>query len=187
MILVENIIIYFLFTVILLCIILMIYAIIYNHFQEYIIRIHEAEAEIDNTLRSKYDLINKCVSIIKGNMDVEKEKDFLDSVIKMRHMKLSNFDFDRKLVELNHRLIEICEEHSEEFHNEEIKKLNKSINDIDNTLTSLKEYYNEHISKYNKLIRIFPTNLVATICKYKEKLYFDRKDMNDEEYEDFKL
>ena len=165
----------------------MVYAIIYNYFQEYIIRINEAEAEIDNTLRSKYDFINKCVSIIKGNIEENKEKDFFDNVIKMRHMKLSNFDFDRKLVELNHRLVEIYEEHNGKIDNDEIKKILKDITDKDNTLASLKEYYNKNISKYNRLIRSFPTNIIASICKYKEKLYFDRKDMNDEEFEDFKL
>ena len=40
---------------------------------------------------------------------------------------------------------------------------------------------------YNSLLKKFPSNIVAIFCKYKEKLFFDRKDMNDEDYDDFKL
>lgn len=49
------------------------YATIYNKFQEYIIRINEVESMIDTYLRNKYDLINKSIPIIKGNIKSEKE------------------------------------------------------------------------------------------------------------------
>ena len=48
-----------------LCIIIIIgilsivFVAIYNHFQDYIIRINEAEVNIDATLRKRYDLVNK--------------------------------------------------------------------------------------------------------------------------------
>lgn len=180
----ENIVIYFLLTIILVCIILIIYTIMYNHFQEYIIRINEVEAEIDNTLRSKFDLINKYISLVKKDDANENEKELFDSFIKLRHLKLSNFDLDRKLIEINHKLLEIS---PQEEDIEEGKKIQKSISSKDNSLEALKTYYNNNISKYNKLVRIFPTNIVSGICHYKEKLYFDRKNMNDEDYEDFKL
>ena len=34
---------------------------------------------------------------------------------------------------------------------------------------------------------MFPTNIVAKINKYKTKLFFDMKDMSDNDYNDFKL
>ena len=70
---------------------------------------------------------------------------------------------------------------------EEIKKISKQLKEIDEKLATFRDYYNDNISKYNKLVRNFPTNIVALVCKYKEKLFFDRKDMSDEDYEDFKL
>ena len=39
----------------------------------------------------------------------------------------------------------------------------------------------------NSLLKKFPSNIIATFGKYKEKLFFDRKDMNDDDYDDFKL
>lgn len=59
--------------IVLACAIAVFYATIYNKFQEYIIRINEVESMIDTYLRNKYDLINKSIPIIKGNIKSEKE------------------------------------------------------------------------------------------------------------------
>ena len=71
--------------------------------------------------------------------------------------------------------------------NEEIKKIGNELEEIDIELENLRKYYNENITIYNKLIQTFPTNIVATISKYKERLFYDRKDMSDDDYNDFKL
>ena len=55
------------FIILVICIIVGLYTVMFNKIQDYIIRINEVEASIDNLLRNKYDTINKCVSIIKGN------------------------------------------------------------------------------------------------------------------------
>ena len=70
---------------------------------------------------------------------------------------------------------------------EEIKKIKKQIDDIDIKVDNSIDYYNDNITTYNTMIKKFPSNIVATFCKYKEKLFFDRKDMSDEDYDDFKL
>ena len=69
----------------------------------------------------------------------------------------------------------------------EIKKIRSQINDIDLKLDNQIDYYNENITIYNTLLKKFPSNIIANLSKYKEKLFFDRKDMNDEDYNDFKL
>ena len=79
------------------------------------------------------------------------------------------------------------EEYPEIEKSTEIKKIKGQINEIDLKLDNEIDYYNENISIYNSLLKKFPSNIVATVCKYKEKLFFDRKDMNDEDYNDFKL
>ena len=47
------------------------YASTYNKYQDYIIRINEAEANIDSTLRKRFDLLNKSISLIKGTCGIE--------------------------------------------------------------------------------------------------------------------
>ena len=44
----------------------------YNHFQDYIIRINEADENIDSVLRKRFDLLNKSIGIIKANIDKDR-------------------------------------------------------------------------------------------------------------------
>lgn len=175
--------------IIVMCILIGIYITYYNKLQDYVIRINEVEAILDNNLREKYDNINKCVSLIKSNdnIDEKKDKKMFEDIVRLRTKKISNFDLDRKLVEANNNFISLKEKYKELKENKEIIKISKKIEEIDEAIIVNREYYNKNIAEYNKLVAIFPTNIVARICKYKEKLYYDRKDMSDDDFNDFKL
>ena len=89
-----NIVMYTLIVFIVICIILIWIINTYNKYQSYIIRMNEAEAEIDTILRKRFDLLNKSIGIIEENT---KEKSVLEIINKLRSKKLSNFDLDRQL------------------------------------------------------------------------------------------
>lgn len=171
--------------VVVVCIVSIFYATVYNKFQDYIIRINEVESMIDSNLRSKYDLFNRAIPIIKSN--IPKDREIFGEVVKLRSRKLGNFELYRVLVRTSNELSGLKEEFPDIEKSTEIKKIMSQINDIDLKLDNEIEYYNENISIYNSLLKKFPSNIVATFCKYKEKLFFDRKDMSDEDYNDFKL
>lgn len=175
--------------IIIICLIAGIYMYLYNSIQDYIVKINEVESIIDSNLRGKYDSINKCVSIIKSDDSICKEldKNIFEEIVKLRNRKISNFDLDRKLIDANSQFIALKQKYEQLNNNEEIKEITKKIEDYDEKLDVNREYYNRNIAEYNKLVMVFPTNMVAKMCKYKEKLFFDRKDMSDEDYNDFKL
>ncbi len=181
----DLLILFLLLLIIIICLIVATYAYLYNKFQDVIIRISEVEATIDTNLRNKYDLLNKSISIIKGNVKIE--DDIFDEIVKLRSRKISNFDLDRKLILAFNEFNSVKSQNKELNKSEELNKIEKDIEDIDNKLTTFREYYNENITKYNRLVKAFPTNIIALTNKYEEKLFFDRKDMNDEDYNDFKL
>ncbi len=171
--------------IIIVCVIAVFYATIYNRFQDYIIRINEVESIIDNNLRNKYDLINRLIPIIKGTVD--NDKDIFEEIIKIRSRKISNFELYRILMQSSIQLNSLKKEFPDINKSDEIKKVTKQIEDIDNKIENYIDYYNENITIYNTLVKKFPSNIIAIFSKYKEKLFFDRKDMNDEIYNDFKL
>ena len=172
-----------------MCIIVGIYINYYNKFQDYIIRINEVESILDSNLREKYDNINKSVSLIKSSdyIDEEVDKKLFEEIVRLRNRKISNFDLDRKLVEANNNFINLKEKYKELKNNKEIITISKRIEELDEAIIVNRDYYNKNIAEYNKLVAIFPTNIVARICKYKEKLYYDKKDMTDDDFNDFKL
>lgn len=172
-----------------MCIIVGIYINYYNKFQDYVIRINEVENILDSNLREKYDNINKVVSIIKSSdyIDEEVDKKLFEEIVKLRTRKISNFDLDRKLVDANNSFITLKEKYKELKSNKDIINISKKIDELDENIVVNRDYYNKNIAEYNKLVMIFPTNIVARICKYKEKLYYDKKDMSDDDFNDFKL
>lgn len=175
--------------VIIICLLSGIYMYLFNRIQDYIVKINEVESIIDTNLRNKYDNINRCVSIIKSDDTINKklDKNMFEEIVKLRNRKISNFDLDRKLIEANNQFIALKEKYSSLNKQDEIKTISKNIEDCDEKLIVNRDYYNRNIAEYNKLVKLFPTNIVAKICKYKEKLFFDRKDMSDNDYNDFKL
>ena len=175
--------------IIVICILIGIYTTLYNKLQDYIIRINEVESMIDNNIRNKYDMINKCVSLIKGNEQIKEEtdKNMFEEIVRLRTKKISNFDLDRKLMEAENNLVTLKEKYQFLRENKDIIEISKKLEEINDNLTEGKDYYNKHIAEYNKLVKLFPTNIVARLCKYEEKLFFDRKDMSDDDFNDFKL
>lgn len=171
--------------IILLILIAILYVSLYNKINETIIRVDEAESRIDNNLRDKFDLLNRCVSLIKNTIEVD-ENTFKD-IIKLRARKISNFDLDRTLANSYNEFITIYDSNKKLRENDEIYKASKQLELIDEELVTLRNYYNANITEYNKLIKKFPTNLVAQIKKYKERPFYDLKDRTDDDYEDFKL
>jgi len=165
-----NIVMYGLMIFIIICLILIWIISIYNRFQSLIIRINEAEANIDTTLRKRFDLLNKSIGIIEENT---KEKNVLEIVNKLRSKKLSNFDLDRKLYDAINEYQRYKEKYIELKNSTDFLKIDVELNETEAEIVALRKYYNDIITDYNKLAKTFPSNLVALMCKYKKKTYFD--------------
>ena len=175
-----------LFIIITLTIILLIYYIIlYNKINESIIRIDEAESRIDNNLRDKYDLLNRSITLFRNK--IELDTNAFKEIIKLRARKISNFDLDRVLAKSYNEFLSIYEGNPKVRESDEIFKVSRQLEIINDDLLTLRNYYNANITSYNKMIKTFPTLIIAKIKKYKEKPFYDLKDMNDEDYKDFKL
>ena len=41
-----------------------------------------------------------------------------------------------------------------------------NLNDASNKIEYIKKFYNEDVQKYNKKLEVFPSNLVASVCKF---------------------
>lgn len=144
---------------------------IYNRFQDYIIRINEAEVSIDAVLRKRFDLLNKASSIIKNN--AKEEQNIIDMIAKLRSKKLTNYELDRNLYEAINEFHVVKDKHEELQTNEKILKIEINLMESESEIVGLRKYYNDIITGYNKMVKSFPSNIVAFIKRYKSKEYFD--------------
>lgn len=150
----------------------------YNNFQIAIIRISEAENNIDILLQKKLVLLERVIKVIEESDEKYKEEQVLINVIKLKNRKVNNFELNRELdkalaeykglIDLDSKLGEI----------ESLMNINYDLTDVDNDLIAAKKYYNDTIISYNKLIRCFPSNIVGSLCRYK------RKEFHSEEREE---
>lgn len=151
---------------------------IYNHFQDYIIRINEADVNIDAILRKRFDLLNKSVGIIKNNIKTEEQ--ILEIIEKIRSKKLNNFELDRYLYEAINEFHVLKEKYPKLQDNKEFLKTEINLIESESEIVGLRKYYNDIITDYNKLVKVFPSNLVALFKGYKAKSYFDGNNVDEE-------
>lgn len=175
---------YILIIIIAICLLLIWYVSVYNNYQNYIIRINEAEAFIDTTLRKRFDLLNKSIEIIKANT---KEKEVLSIIDELKTMKISNFELDRKLYDAINEFNKYKENYDELRNTESFLKIELGLFESESEIVAARKYYNDIITDYNKLVKKFPSNMVAKVSRYKTRTYFDGKDMEDDDTKDFKL
>ena len=180
-----NIVIYGISVFIIICLLLIWYVNTFNKFQELIIRINESESSIDSILRKRFDLLNRSIGIIKANTNTK--EDVLDDIVKLRSRKLTNYELDRKLYDSLNEFDRIKEKHPKLTDSDAFIKIELGLTESEAEITACRKYYNDIITDYNKLSRTFPSNIVAKICHYKNKTYFDGKDMDDDIKNDMKL
>lgn len=161
-----------------LCAIALAFTLTYNRIQDCIIRINEAEVNIDSVLRKRFDLLNKSITIIKNATNTEDE--ILDIIIKLKSKKITNFELDRNLYEAINEFNSYKEKYQELKNCEDYLKIEINLFESESEIVALRKYYNDIITDYNKLIKSMPSNLIALIKKYSVKSYFDGNNLEDD-------
>ena len=127
-------------------------------------------------------LLSHLVSV--GEFDTN---NVLVQVERLKSKKLSNFELDRKLYDCLKEFNRYKERYPKLKNNESFVKIDVDLNESEAEITAFRKYYNDIITDYNKMVKSFPSNLIAFFFKFKSKLYFDGKDMSDDDIRDFKL
>ena len=165
-------------TITIISAIILTFTLIYNRIQDCIIRINEAEVNIDSVLRKRFDLLNKSITIIKNTTKTEDE--ILNIITNLKTKKITNFELDRCLYEAINEFNGYKEKYKELKNCEEYLKIEINLFESESEIVALRKYYNDIITEYNKLIKSFPSNLIALIKNYSVKAYFDGNNLEDE-------
>ena len=155
-----DIIFYTLIITIVILLVIIWFSAVYNHFQTYIIRINEVDANIDNSLRKRYDLIMKSDEVINSILDTK--EDNLPEIKALKEEKdISNFELDRRLIDILAKYYGIKEDNPELKKSDKFNKIDNDIRLSDAEIGAYRRYYNDCITKYNHLVKKFPSNIVS--------------------------
>ena len=148
-----------------------------NAFEAYVIRINEAEANIESTLNKRFDLLNKSNDIIKKNIEIN--DDALKTITSIRSQKLDNFELDKRLYKAIEEFHEYSEENIDLKDNDEYNKIEIDLIESESEIVSLKKYYNDIVLKYNELVNKPLYKITAKAKNYKLKDNFEIEDHLD--------
>lgn len=169
---------YIIFSILVLAIIILSFIVLsLNAFEAYIIRINEAEANIESTLNKRFDLLNKSNDIIKSN--IELNDDALKTITNIRSQKLDNFELDKRLYKAIEEFHEYAEENIGLKDNDDYTKIETGLIESESEIVSLKKYYNDVVLKYNELVTKPFYKITAKFKNYKLKDDFEIKDYHD--------
>lgn len=134
-------------------------------------------SQIDVQLRRRFDLIPNLVETVKGYAAHEKET--LENVTMWRS-RVSSAQTTEEAIDANAglsgalgRLLVTMEKYPELKANENFLRLQTELTEIENKISFARQFYNDTVQKYNVLVKRFPSNIVASMFKFKEEKFFE--------------
>lgn len=134
-------------------------------------------SQIDVQLRRRFDLIPNLVETVKGYAAHEKET--LENVTMWRSRVSSaqtteeSMDANAGLSGALGRLLVTMEKYPELKANTNFLKLQTELTEIENKISFARQFYNDTVQKYNVYVKRFPSNIVASMFKFKEEKFFE--------------
>lgn len=169
--------------VLILSIVLFIYNIYHDKLTFLSIKLKNIEEKINSTLIKRKELIKDSEKIIK---DITKTNKQIYDGLENINNNTSMMELDRKLLVYINEFYLIKDKYQKLQKNEDFQKIAFKITETEDLLNAYKDYYNNQASKYNGLIKKFPVIIITLIKRRKEKLFFDKKSLNDSDYNEFK-
>lgn len=148
-----------------------------DNLREYVIRVNEAEANIEGILSKRYDLLNKAIDVIRNI--TKEEGDILKKVVELRSQKLDNIALDKELYLAIEEFHNYAVENEVLKNNDEYANIEIGLISSESEIIALKKYYNDVVTKYNNLVSKFPTMLIAKIKHYEKKETFSEESHMD--------
>ena len=134
-------------------------------------------SQIDVQLRRRFDLIPNLVETVKGYAAHEKET--LENVTMWRS-RVSSAQTTEEAIDANAglsgalgRLLVTMEKYPELKANENFLRLQTELTEIENKISFARQFYNDTVQRYNLIVKRFPSNIVASMFKFKEEKFFE--------------
>lgn len=166
--------------IIIVAIVLVIIMFVINTYNKLVIlrnRVKDQWAQMDVQLKRRFDLIPNIVETVKGYAKHESET--LEGVVKARNTFLSattpegEMEANSELTKAITKLFALTESYPELKANDNFLDLQKELNETEEKIASARQFYNDTVLKYNNKVETIPSNIVASIFKFKTESFFE--------------
>ena len=161
----------------------------YNKLVEHEETVEAAWSQVENQYQRRADLVPNLVATVKGYAKHEEETftQTMEARAKATQMTIDPANatpeqlaaFQQAQGELSQalgRLMAVAENYPEIKSNENFLQLQSQLEGTENRIAVARNTFNEEAKKFNILIRKFPNNIVAGICGFSKKPYFEAEE-----------
>ena len=139
--------------------------------------IRSSWANIDTELRRRYDLIPNLVETVKGY--AAHERGVFEEVTKARAQAMAatgspaqQAQAEQPLVAALGRLFAVAENYPQLRATENFQQLQAELANTEDRLQTARRFYNNNVQDYNRRVQAFPSNMVASLFKFREEEFF---------------
>ena len=147
---------------------------------------------IDALLKKRYDLIPKLITTVKQYMKHERE--LLEKITELRAKAVSGQISDDQKVDLENKITKALggimvavENYPDLKANQNFLQLQASMNEVEEQISAARRAYNAAVTDYNNAVEMFPTNILASMMRYKLKNVFEIPDEQRQDIDAEKL
>ncbi len=140
-------------------------------------RVRDSWSQIDVQLKRRFDLIPNLVETVKGY--AKHESKTLEDVVKARNTYLSaslpedQMKADGELTKAINKLFALTESYPDLKANTNFTELQNELNETENKIAMSRQFYNDIVMQYNNKIEMVPSNIVASLFKFKKETFFE--------------
>lgn len=133
-------------------------------------------SQVDIQLKRRADLIPNLVETVKGY--TKHEEGTLTAVIEARNKAVGatsindKIDANNQLTGALNKLFALSESYPDLKANENFISLQNDLKDTEDKITYARQFYNDSAMSFNNLVEMFPSNVVASLFKFKKFEYF---------------
>ena len=164
--------------IILAVVVILVIAVIamYNSLVQAKIKVDNAWSQIDVQLQRRFDLIPNFVETVKGYMTHEKET--FEKITSLRsswsetqsvHEKAN---LDNELSTALKTIMAVAENYPDLKANQNFSELSEELRNTENKISFSRQFYNDTVTMYNTKLEVFPSNIIASIFKFKARELF---------------
>ena len=139
--------------------------------------VEEAFSTMDVYLKKRWDLVPNLVATVKGYAKHEKES--LKEIIELRNGAYDNMSNDEK-IDVNNKLTQgitkimaLAEAYPDLKANANFQQLSGELSSIEADIANARKYYNGSVRTMNDKVQMFPSNIIASIAKFKTYKMFE--------------
>lgn len=147
-------------------------------------KVKDSWAQIDVLLKRRNDLIPNLVETVKGY--AAHEKTTLDEVVEARNKAVSattphdEMKASGELTQALGRLFALSENYPDLKANTNFMDLQNNLKDTEDKISYARQFYNDSVMTYKNKLEMFPSNIVASMFKFKPEEFFEADEAEKE-------